>query len=163
MPGTSLKKRAMRLLVANPGMSARDLQEALHCSKTTAYQLIRIFRASKSPAADERPPAPVLRLIQKGRTPAEDLPPATQDLVVDELVGLMELVRVLRTRAVEEKEKLRPIEHSQLANAIGNVTKSIQTLCDTYPGLAQLTTQKAQSTVGLQDSDLADCNNWLAG
>lgn len=169
MAGSSLKKRAMRMLALNPAMKARDLQEALHCSKTTAYALVAAFKKEQRRTRDEHVRAaearvaPVLTLHKgKTRTPVQELPPATQDLVVEELYGLMDLIAKLRAKAVDGIKKLRAIEHSQLANAIGNLTKAMQTLCDTYPGLAQLTTRKAQDTVGLQDSDLADANNWLS-
>lgn len=154
-----LKKRAYRLLENNPKMTVRGLQETLGCAKATAYKFFQDFKNQKAANPEGKAVrGPVLKLI---RTAAEDLPPETQELVVEELACLMEYSAQLRRRAQKDMNKLKPIEHNQITNSINNIARSMQVLCDTYPGLAQLTTRKSKDRTGLQDADLADINEWL--
>lgn len=164
-----LRRRAFRILTQNPEMRIRELQETLGCSLASAkiYHAAYRKQTREEREALERQPMPmrrpVLELVKgtTARVPAEELPKETQEIVVDELRGMMEYITATRKRMMREHEALRPIEHSQFANALQSVAKTLQTLCDTYPGIASLTGKQNLENTGFSNKDLADVNRWM--
>lgn len=163
MASTPMWRRAQNYLQTNPKATARQLQEALGCTKLSAIRFVTRWKQDQTARGQIDNVISLPKPNSKGRVAFEDLPPSSRASVVQRMNGILTYMDLTNTRLIEKHAEMSTLQHSQLANALASAMRALRELTDTYPGLSVIvSTEDADTSKAAAIArDLESVDDWL--